>query len=115
MTMNKVSLQIMADAIKSIDPDTVSDETRSALNLLGGMPHLDVSVKEAVDDKVHDIYISLAKWQEQCLRQADSVGMGAVFGPGQEETAASRWFTEQLNRVLKDIDNLPDDATKKTK
>jgi len=115
MPMNKVSLQIMADAIKSIDPDTVSDETRSALNLLGAMPHLNDTIKEAVDEKVHDIYISLAKWQEQCLRMANSVGMGAVFGPGQEETVATRCFTDQLNRILKDIDNLPDADTKKTK
>lgn len=115
MPMNKESLQIMVDAIKSIDPDTVSDETRSALNQLQGMSHVKGLAHEVVEDKIRDIYISLAKWQEQCLRFADSVGMKAEFGPGQEQTVATRCFTDQLNRILKDIDNLPDADTKKTK
>lgn len=112
--MDKTSLQIMTDAIRSIDPDTVNEETRASLSLMRGWK-LPQSFHDVLEMKIHDIYVSLAQWQEQLMKSASHVGVQVEFGAGQQHTAATLDFTAQLNRILKDIDALPDTPEEKKK
>ena len=112
--MDKTSLQIMTDAIKSIDPDTVSDEVRASLSLMRGWP-LPQSFHKALEDKIHDIYVSLAQWQEKLMQSASKADIRVEFGAGQVQTAATIDFTAKLQKVLDDINALPDVPEEKKK
>lgn len=109
--MDKTSLQIMTDAIKSIDPDTTSDEVRSSLSQMRGWI-LPASFHQVLEDKIHDIYVSLAQWQEKLMQSAAHVGMQVEFGAGQNHTPATLDFEVRLQRIL---DNLPDTPEEKKK
>lgn len=109
--MDKTSLQIMTDAIKSIDPDTTSDEVRASLSQMREWA-LPQSFHQALEDKIHDIYVSLAQWQEKLMASASKADIRVEFGNGQEQTAATIDFTARLQKVLDDIADLPEEKKK---